>query len=171
MANPGNFELWRAAGAVQVVAMGRVEFLDFRVKQAIGTEQLGSCSVVVIASVHGAILAHIPPQPQPTINPTSADDNVRSMMNEIARLYRNKQQWFPSAESVVACAVYRGEVALQSQLDIMESSLIGLGLRPKNISYEVPGNPAIRGKGTVIVIKKPDYPKPKIFVEDGHVNA
>jgi hypothetical protein len=93
------------------------------------------------------------------------------MMNEIARLYRNKQQWFPSAESVVACAVYRGEVALQSQLDIMESSLIGLGLRPKNIPYEVPGNPAIRGKGTVIVIKKPDYPKPKIFVEDGHVNA
>lgn len=171
MANPGNLEVWGAAGAVQIVAMGKVEFLDFRVKDAIGTGQLGSCSVVVIASAHGAILAHIPPQPQPTVNPTSADDNVRSMMNEVSRLYRNKHQYFPSAESVVACAVFRGRVALPSQLDIMESSLNRLGLIPKKISYEVPGNPAIRGKGTVIVIKKGHYPKPKIFVEDGLANA
>jgi hypothetical protein len=127
---------------------------------------------VVIASVHGAMLDHILPQPQPTINPASADDNVRSMMDEIGRLYRvNKPRYFLSAESVVACAVYRGDVALQSQLDIMEGSLIGLGLIPKKISYEVPGKPEIRGKGTVIVIKKGNYAKPKILVEDGHVNA
>lgn len=172
MANPGNFDVWRAAGAVQIVGMGKVEFLDFRVKDAIGTGQLGSCSVVVIASAHGAILAHIPPQPQPTINPTSGDDNVRSMMNEVSRLYRDNRQYFPSAESVIACAVFRGQVALPSQLEIMESHLINrLGLIPRKISYEVPGNPGIRGRGTVIVIKKRHYPKPKIFVEDGRANA
>lgn len=79
--NPGHFEVWEAAGAVKNVAMGQAQFLDFREKDAIGTKGLGSCSVMVIASAHGAILAHIPPQPQATNNPTSGDANVQLMMN------------------------------------------------------------------------------------------
>ncbi|KGO67920.1 hypothetical protein PITC_029590 [Penicillium italicum] len=168
--NPGHFEVWDTAGAVKNVAMGQAQFLDFRERHAIGTKDLGSCSVVVIASAHGAILAHIPPQPQATNNPTSGDANVQSMMNQVGTLYRDKQQFFPSAETVVICAVFRGQVALPSQLDIMQMSLIGLGLTTKIISYEVPGNSTTVGKGTVIVIKKRDYVKPKILVEDRHVN-
>jgi hypothetical protein len=114
--------VWAVAGAVQIVATGKVKSLDFRVKDTIGTRQLRLCSVVVIASAYGAILAHIPPQPQPTINPISAYDKVRSMVNEVSRLYRNRQRYFLSAESVVSCAVFQGQVALPSQLDIIEST-------------------------------------------------
>ena len=168
---PGTLEAWEAAGDVQMVAMDDVQFLDFQQMPAIGTGQLGSCSVVVIASAQGAILAHIPPQPRPTNNPTDGDTYVRSMMNRISRLYREKQQrYFLSADTVVVCAVFRGEVALPSQLDIMMLSLHGLGLTPKIISYEVPGNAALQGKGTVIVTKKRHQIKPKIFVEEGLVN-
>ncbi|KAJ5236045.1 hypothetical protein N7489_006136 [Penicillium chrysogenum] len=162
----GHFEAWELAGAVKVVPMGQAQFLDFREKDAIGTKGLGSCSVVVIASAHGAILAHIPPQPQATSNPTSGDANVQLMMNQVGILYRDKRQFFSSAETIVICAVFQGQVALPSQLDIMQMSLIGLGLTTKIISYEVPGDSSIVGKGTVIVIKKREYAKPKILVED-----
>jgi len=50
MANPGNFEVWGAAGAVQIVAMGKVEFLDFRVRDAIGTGQLAQCLLYKITN-------------------------------------------------------------------------------------------------------------------------
>lgn len=171
MFNPGTLEVWEAAGDVQIVAMDDVQFLDFQQMAAIGTGQLGSCSVVVIASAQGAILAHIPPQPRPTNNPIDGDTNVQSMMDRVGALYHEKQQYFLSADTVVVCAVFRGEVALPSQLDIMMLSLHGLGLKPEIISYEVPGNPAIRGKGTVIVTKKRHQTKPKIFVEDSQVNV
>ncbi|KAJ5374657.1 hypothetical protein N7517_006663 [Penicillium concentricum] len=130
------------------------------------TKDLGSCSVLVIASAYGAILAHIPPQPQATNNPTSGDANVQSMMNQVGTLYRDKRQFFSFCRN----GLFRGQVALPSQLDIMQMSLIGLGLTTKIISYEVPGNSTIMGKGIVIVIKKRDYVKPKILVEDRHVN-
>ncbi|KAJ5531281.1 hypothetical protein N7527_004674, partial [Penicillium freii] len=42
-------------------------------------------------------------------------------------------------------------------------------LTTKIISYEVPGNSTIVGKGTIIIIKKRDYIKPKILVEDRYL--
>lgn len=82
----GTLDVWAAADAVQIVPMGQVKFLDFRQCGAIGMGQLGSCSVVVIASAQGAVLAHIPPQPQPTNNPTSGDANVQFMMDGVGTL-------------------------------------------------------------------------------------
>ena len=169
--NPGTLEVWESAGDVQIVPMDDVQFLDFQQMAAIGTGQLGACSVVVIASAQGAILAHIPPQPRPTNNPTDGDTNVQSKMDRVGALYHAKQQYFRSTDTVVVCAEFRGEVALPSQLNIMRQSLNGLGLTPKIISYEVPGNPTIRGKGTVVITKKRDQIKPKIFVEDSQVNV
>lgn len=112
--NPGTLDVWAAAGAIQIVPMGQVQFLDFRQRDAIGTGQLGSCSVVVIASAQGAILAHIPPQPQPTNNLTSGDANVRSMMDRVGTLYQGNPQFFPSTDTVVVCAYFRGQVLCQA---------------------------------------------------------
>ena len=149
-----------------MVPMGGVHFLDFAEKAAIGTEHLGSCSVVVIASELGAILAHIAPQPGATNDPFAGDTNVRSAMHQIDTLYQNKRSYFPSTATIVVCALFRGEVALPNQLDIMMASLRGLGLDPRGISYDVPGDPTIRGKGTVMVMKKREYARPKIIVEE-----
>lgn len=88
--NPGNFEIWRQAGAVQTVPMGGVQFLDFRQKAALATDGLGSCSAVVIASPHAAILAHIAPLPTSTQNPFAGDANVQSTMNRVVALYRTR---------------------------------------------------------------------------------
>ncbi|KAJ5521362.1 hypothetical protein N7527_005477, partial [Penicillium freii] len=127
------------------------QFLDFREKDAIRTKDLRLYSVVVIASAYSIILVYIPPQPQATINLISSNTNVGT-------LYRDKRQFFPSAETII---IYT--------LDIIQISLIGLRLTTKIISYEVPGNSTIVGKGIVIIIKKRDYIKPKILVENRYI--
>lgn len=168
--NPGNFETWRQAGAVQTVPMGGIQFLDFRQKPALATDGLGSCSAVVIASPQGVILAHIAPLPTSTQNPFAGDANVQSTMNRVVALYREKRAYFPSANTVVICAEFRGSIALPDQLAIIMRSLIEVQLRPRAISYSVPTNPATRDNGVVMIIKKPEYPQPKIFVQDRVVN-
>lgn len=92
MSAPGILAQWQAARQVIVVPMGDVQFVTFQQMPAIGTRDLGSCSVVVLASAYGAILAHIPPQPaRPSADPMAGDNNVRSMMDRVATLYeRNK---------------------------------------------------------------------------------
>ncbi|KAG7288121.1 hypothetical protein NEMBOFW57_007644 [Staphylotrichum longicolle] len=52
-------------GQLLDVPMGEALFVDFRQMAAIGTHRLGSCSVAMVVSEHGAILAHIPPLPSP----------------------------------------------------------------------------------------------------------
>ena len=59
----GMLNTFKEAGQVIVVPMGGVRLVQFQSIPAIGTEGLGSCSVVLIASSKGAILAHIPPRP------------------------------------------------------------------------------------------------------------
>ncbi|KAJ5335694.1 uncharacterized protein N7506_005630 [Penicillium brevicompactum] len=168
---PGNFELWQRAGAVQTVPMGGIQFLDFRQKAALATAGLGSCSAVVIASPHGVILAHIAPLPVSTQNPFAGDANVQSTMNRVVALYQEKKRdFFPSAETVVICAEFRGEVALPDQLAIMTGTLNQVQLQPRAISYSVPTNPSTRDNGVVMIIKKPEYPQPKIYVQDRVVN-
>lgn len=147
--------------------MGGVAIVSFQQKAAIGTRDLGSCSVVLIASAYGAILAHIPPQPlQPSPDPFAGDNNVRHMMSRVAALYQQNIRFFPSADTVVVCAWFNGAVALPDQMNIMTSSLRQLGLNPIVKTYHVPGNRSLPGQGTVIVIKSSDQPKPQIYVED-----
>ncbi|BCR83571.1 uncharacterized protein ACHE_10973S [Aspergillus chevalieri] len=166
MSTPTNFETWRQTNALHIVPMGGLYFHDFAEKAAIGTEHLGSCSVVVIASKLGAILAHIAPQPAATNDPFAGDANVRTTMGDVAALYQNKREYFPSAATIVVCALFRGEVALPDQLNIMTASLRALSLDPRAISYDVPGDPTIRGKGTVMVMNKREWDRPKIIVEE-----
>lgn len=144
--------------------------LDFRQKAALATAGLGSCSAVVIASTHAALLAHIAPLPVSTQNPFAGDANVRSTMDRVVALYQEKRAFFPSAETVVICAEFRGAVALPDQLAIMTGTLNQVQLRPCAISYSVPTNPSTRDNGVVMIFKKPEYPQPKIYVQDRLVN-
>lgn len=170
MSGPGILAQWQASGSVTVVPMGDVQFVSFQQIPAIGTSDLGSCSVVVIASAYGAILAHIPPLPlQQSPDPFAGDNNVRYMMDRVAGLYQHYRNYFPSADTSVICAWFRGAVALPHQMEIMSSSLRQMGLNPRITTYHVPGNRSLPGQGTVIVISGANQGRPQIYVEDSPI--
>lgn len=167
MSGSGILAQWQASRAVIVVPMGHVQFVSFQQMPAIGTRDLGSCSVIIIASAYGAILAHIPPQPlQPSPDPFAGDNNVRYMMSRVAALYHQHRDQFPSADTAVVCAWFNGTVALPDQLEIMSSSLRQLGLNPVIRTYHVPGNRSLPGQGTVIVIRGNNQSRAQVYVED-----
>jgi hypothetical protein len=139
----------RDSGGIAEVPMGDAPFVAFQHQiTAIGTSELGSCSVVVIASEYGAILAHIPPQPAYR----SDDNNVRYTMTRVARLFHQYENFFPQPQSVIVCAWYNGAVALPDQVDIMTSSLRQMGLRSVIRTYHVPAG-SFQGQGTVVAIR------------------
>ena len=147
-----------------MVQMGNVQFVSFQEVKGIGTEGLGSCSVVLIASAHGAILAHIPPQPFPdSLDPFAGDINVRRMMGRVDALYQHHRSQFPSADTAVICACFKGAIALPDQVQIMSSSLQEMGLDPVISTYQVPGNWSLPSQGTVKAIRDDD--QTKIYVE------
>lgn len=157
----------RFSGAIVEVPMGATQFVAFQHQIiAIGTSELGSCSVVVIASEYGAILAHIPPRPPyPSNDRFAGDDNVRYMMARVAQLFHQYGNFFPQPESVVVCAWYDGAVALPDQLDIMTSSLRQIGLRSVIRTYHVPAG-SFQGQGTVVAIRDGNQRRVQIYVED-----
>lgn len=167
MSAPGILAQWQAARQVIVVPMGDVQFVTFQQMPAIGTRDLGSCSVVVLASAYGAILAHIPPQPaRPSADPMAGDNNVRSIMDRVATLYERYKTHFPSADTAVICAWFQGTVALPDQMNIMVRRLQRMGLQPVIKTYHVPGNRNLPGQGTVIVIGGVNQRRSQIYVED-----
>ena len=162
----GLLDQWRRHATL--VPMGGIMFVSFQNTRAIATEHLGSCSVVVIASPHAAILAHIPPLPgQATTDPYAGDRQAQSFMNQVAILYQQNSAFFPSAQGVVVCAVYNGSVALPSQRDIMSSSLQRMGITTIVRTYTVPAYGNFAGRGTVIAFgPSSTNPQPLIYVED-----
>lgn len=152
---PGFLDRLRAENKVEEVRMGAVKFVSFQQKDAIGTAGLGSCSAVVLASTLGAILAHIPPLPFQSPDPHAGDVNAQRMMSQVQILYNNNRNYFPLATTRVICAVYMGQVALPSQVQIMKNSLQAIGLTPILKQYSVPGNPNVPGQGTVVVTSGP----------------
>ncbi|KAL1850488.1 hypothetical protein Daus18300_012902 [Diaporthe australafricana] len=176
--NRGILATWEDTGSVLVVPMGEVRFIAFSNTLAIGTRGLGSCSVALVVSQHGAILAHIPPLPlEPSSPPASAqskaesdpyagDKNVRKMMGYVKDLYNYNRSFFPTSNTHVVCALYQGEVALPDQMAIMRDVFREMGLDPVRHTYDVPGNRAIPGQGTVIATSFLDGQFPSVWVED-----
>lgn len=118
---------------VALVPMGEFQFVSFSQMTAIGTRNLGSCSVVLIASQYGAILAHIPPLPSQasssastsmSLDPYAGDNNVRALMDQVKQLYHYYQSYnyFPASNAHIVCAIFQGEVALPDQVAIMKES-------------------------------------------------
>lgn len=68
---------------ILLVDMNEVCFAAFQQFPAIGTKNLGACSVAIVASKFGAVLAHISPLPHPTADPHAGDNHVRSKMTDV----------------------------------------------------------------------------------------
>lgn len=168
MSGSGILARWAAARAVVVVPMGGIQFVPFDLFNAVGTRDLGGCSVVIIASIYGVIMAHIPPRPPqtPPDDGTAGANNARYMMSRVAALYQQHRAYFPSTDTIVFCAWHKGTVGLPDQLDIMRLSLQQMGLNPIIRTYHAPGNRNIPGQGTAIIIKSPNSNRPHIYLED-----
>lgn len=172
----GLLAAWEDAHQVLVVPIGQVLFVNYQETPAIGTRGLGSCSVAMIVSEYGAILAHISPLPlQPLAvapaDPHAGDNNARMMMDRVYEVYTHYREFFPVSNTHVVCAWYQGDVALPDQLAIMQDRFRQMGLEPAIHKYVVPGNRAIPGQGTVIVISSGPGELPGVYVEDELVNA
>lgn len=155
------------AGNIVLVGMGEVNFVDFGVVSAIGTYGLNSCSVSLVASPYGAILAHIPPRPNLTDNdPYAGDNNTRAIMAEFAVLYTTYIDYFPAAESHIICATMLGQVQLAAQLAIMQQAFLDMGLAAEVHYYDIPVDHEKTGEGTVVVISPGPGLDPLIYIQD-----
>ncbi|KAF2254232.1 hypothetical protein BU26DRAFT_380474, partial [Trematosphaeria pertusa] len=133
----------------------------------IGTDKLGSCSVILILSPLGAILGHVSPLPDGNTSDRNAgDEHVRSFVGRITGYYRQCQDLFPANPgSWVVCAVYQGHVALPDQQRIMEMKLREVGLTPDTSrTYVVPFSDSHPDRGSVFVDGRGDTIQ--VYVED-----
>ncbi|OIW25521.1 hypothetical protein CONLIGDRAFT_635343 [Coniochaeta ligniaria NRRL 30616] len=170
---PGLLRRLNRSGQVLIVPMGEVYPVDFQITPAIGTANLGSCSVAAIISAFGAILAHIPPLPSLTAHeadPHAGDNNVRAMMGRVRELYMEYEGYFPVASTVVVCAILNGQVALPDQMEIMQEAFRDMGLESVTHTYDVPGDRTLPGQGTVTVVSSYlEQGTMGIYVEDNLV--
>ena len=160
----------RAKGKLEMVAMNQIKYLHFAGnKQGLVTEDLNSCTAVVIASPTGAILGHFSPRSLGAPADAAAGDaHIQAKMDQISALLENHKQDFPTNGStgLIAYAVYRGEIALPSQKTIIESRFKQWGIPLKRVEYIVlePREPRSSGKGSVMVLHQDA--KVYLFVED-----
>jgi hypothetical protein len=161
-----------AEGTAYNVAMDEVKFLQFDPSglSSIGTANLNGCSAVMIVSIYGAILGHIPPRPDGTSQDLDAGDrHARMKMQEVATLFTTYKNYFPSGGNTwVLCAVFQGEVALPDQQKIMQDGLSNLGLSLSSITYVVGRMGSNPGKGTVFIDGSVQVPI--VYVEDKNVS-
>lgn len=153
------------------VGMNEVGFIAFNARRrCIGTQNLNSCTGVIIASQYAAILAHLAPRPpQAAREDVYAGDRHTSLMMEyVVGLYRQHQNFFPSEEpSWVVSALWRGQIALPDQKAIIEDRLRQINLTPATAYYVVITEPASTstGKGTIFIDGRGGG-FPAIYVED-----
>lgn len=160
----------RMAKEVAMNGIGSVQFSS--TTPCIGTDQLGSCSVVLIVSPYAAILGHVSPRLDGN-NPNDAtgDDHIESFMTRVTDVYRQSQSLFSAnSSSWVICAVFQGEIALESQQKIMEDRLSGVGLTvDKRQTYPVPSPDDHLNRGSVFVDGRGNTVE--VYVEDRLVRS
>ncbi|KAL3480770.1 hypothetical protein BJX99DRAFT_254106 [Aspergillus californicus] len=154
------------AKQIYEVQMGMVGFNEWRNFPTMGTKGLGSCSVVVIASQHAGILAHIKPEPGTATNPYAGDNVVREVMRQLKITHDQYKRlgFFPHANSSVVCAYYQGSQALPAQINIMKAGLREMGYEPVIREYHVPANEMLIGAGEVVVDSR-SAGMPVVYVE------
>ncbi|KAL9103919.1 MAG: hypothetical protein Q9163_001067 [Psora crenata] len=162
----------RIQNELQVVKMDEVGYPRFRPgKSCLGTEDLNSCTAVIVVSKAAAILAHIPPRPpSPSSDRATGDDHAKTKMNELSVLLRQHLSDFKEGPGgVIVYAVYEGEVALKDQKTIIEAQFAAWKLPSKTATYQVLGRKENRtvGKGTVLIDARKGLPI--VWVEDKHV--
>ncbi|KNG52807.1 hypothetical protein DDE82_009086 [Stemphylium lycopersici] len=147
-------EAVRTAQAKEV-RMNAFDMAVFSQTSSIGTDGLGSCSVVLIVSPHAAILGHVAPQPDNADrnDPYAGDNHVRLFMDRLTEYYVQCRNFFPNSPySWVVCAVFGNSVALPDQQNIMEMKLRAVGLNvDTSKTYRVPTLRDHRDRGSVFV--------------------
>ncbi|KAL8961497.1 MAG: hypothetical protein Q9193_001956 [Seirophora villosa] len=156
-----------------IVRMDDLQFQDFSgLTSVIGTYALRSCSVVIVASRLGAILAHIAPL---------GDDYARSMMDRFEDLYqlkleshfgKDRHPWLVTGLMQIGGHTY--EEALADTNVIINKRLVIMDLEPSSMNYtfqlrSAQDSPQFPGKGTVFVDGKDGILK--IYVEDQLVHS
>ena len=164
------FQKAKAAKKLEMVPMNRAKHIHFAPnKHGLATENLNSCTAVVIASPLGAILGHFSPRPEGApANEAAGDAHIQAKMNDIDALLTAHKQDFPKGGSagIIAYAVYRGAIALPSQKKIIESRLKKWEIPLKDFDYTAldADQPRPSGKGSVMVIYQGE--KVYVFLED-----
>jgi hypothetical protein len=153
--------------------MNQVLFTPFHPsspRRAVGTRNLNGCIVVAIVSSLGAILAHIPPQPYPTLDPAVGPQNVQAKMSEVVALYQQHASYFPpGGSSLVVGPFFQGQIALSHHLDQIKAVLTQHGLTSALALYEVsPGGHPSLAQGTVFMGARQG--PTAIYVEDRLTN-
>ncbi|KAL9123544.1 MAG: hypothetical protein Q9217_007031 [Psora testacea] len=155
---------------VKHVPMNGCEFQSFvGTITSIGTDNLRSCSVVLIASQLGAILAHVQPQA-----------STEQIMDRFAHLYHaHKKQYFPEGNEIwlikgLLVKHDGDEEVLKDRNRVIERKLKDMGLSEARVStYKfkerlASQSPSRPGKATVFVDGK--WLRPIVYVEDRAVN-
>jgi len=147
-------EAVRTAQAKEV-RMNAFDIAVFSQISSIGTDGLGSCSVVLIVSPHAAILGHVAPQPDNADgnDPYAGDNHIHLFMDRLTEYYVQCRGFFPNSPySWVVCAVFGNSVALPDQQNIMEMKLRAVGLNvDTSKTYRVPTLRDHRDRGSVFV--------------------
>jgi hypothetical protein len=149
------------------VAMNKFDGVIFRLtKPCIGTDQLGSCTAVMIVSSTAAILGHVAPRPDIATYEHAGDHHVEQFMDRLLKYRWVYESYFPpNANAWVVCAIFRGEVALPDQQKIIISKLTEDGYTvDASRTYEVPYTATNPDRGSVFIDGRGDAVR--IFVED-----
>jgi len=159
-------------GVVSLVGINKVKFVPFPKKPtkgqicSAGIRQLSACSVVIVVSELGAIVAHIGPNEEGATEPNSYLRLTWKMMNNVARLYQDNSRCFSeSTRPFVVVATFEGSIVVPEQVDIMVSSLMEIKLVPQLVKRPI--QPAVDDsspEGTILVLGGSSTFK--VFVED-----
>ncbi|KAF2021875.1 hypothetical protein BU24DRAFT_417508 [Aaosphaeria arxii CBS 175.79] len=137
---------------------------------SIGVRGLSACTVVIVASRHRAILAHVAPNELESPEEDSYIKLAHRMMDDLFEAYRNHSQWFAgNTRTWVVYAVIGSDVATPEQKDIITSRIKEMNL-PEPIQIARPLKPFVsssQSEGTVVVIGSAD--SARLFVEDREI--
>jgi len=157
---------------LKVVEMNKVEFLRFRPGHlCLGTQNLNSCTTVIIVSKDAAILAHIAPRPSSSnSNQATGDQHAKAKMAEMSTLLSQHLDDFKLGPGgIIVYAVYNGQSALQDQKQIIEAHYAAWKLPLKSVPYQVldAGKKGGIAKGQVLIDARQGLPI--VWIEDRQV--
>ncbi|KAF2753938.1 hypothetical protein EJ05DRAFT_504535 [Pseudovirgaria hyperparasitica] len=157
MDTPPEMSRFRTVVSIELakaVTMNDFGLVIFSKIPGIGTDNLGSCSVIVIVSSKGAMLGHVAPRPDDSSedDPYAGNNHVESFMDRMLSKYKKHRKALGDSSSLVICAIYKSSVALLEQQQIMERKLSDKGLSVDlTETYNVPTGNDHDDRGSVFV--------------------
>lgn len=146
---------------------------------ALGTQNLQSCSVIAIISKSAAVMTHVQPCPDRN-DPSgmSGDENMMEKLEEVKAEIEAYPDEFKKNErrAVIVFAKNHRGICLPDQKAIVENFLqdelefnLADGSKFQSLTYNVPNNRMMTGYGTVLIDSAApnlDFGFPRTYVED-----